>query len=220
MLAPNLIEALLEPVQPNRIFQEVALASLPTTVESSTFELEASAETMAIPMPTSTVTDVPKLPEVTQLPQAAISIADIEHNLPSLIISPLPLDITLPTRPTLQLDPTVGDETAILETLKALVTAQRSYFGRRGSYATLDQLVSEGLARQQLESGEIAGYEIRLYVSAATKRRAASYFILAVPIDKSLRAFFVDEDEVLRLTFLPAKVHVGEIYGSWTRVEN
>lgn len=115
------------------------------------------------------------------------------------------------------------NERVAMETLKLMMQAQKSYFEKNGRYATLDLLIAEGLLDPVLQSGEVSGYELALYVSPATQKRAARYFVIASPTEYGRggeRSFYLDEEGVLRATSGTSKVQVGEVYGSWNRVEN
>lgn len=121
------------------------------------------------------------------------------------------------------LDVGARNEQVVIETLKLIIQGQKSYFERHGRYATLDLLVAEGLLAPPLHSGEVSGYELALYVSSATQKRSARYFVIASPTDSGnggRRSFYLDEEGVLRSIVGTSKVQVGEVYGSWNRVEN
>lgn len=115
------------------------------------------------------------------------------------------------------------NERVVMETLRLMTRAQKRYFEEHGCYATLDLLVAEGLLERDLQSGEVSGYELALYVSPATKKRGARYFVIASPTEYGAggeRSFYLDEEGAIRATSGTSRVQVGEVYGSWNRVEN
>ncbi len=161
-------------------------------------EMLSATETMKIPAP---ATELPSPPE----PEATVS-ERVEK-------------VDAPPR----LSVAARNERVAMETLKLMMQAQKRYFEEHGCYATLDLLVAEGLLERDLQNGEVSGYELVLYVSPATKKRGARYFVIASPTDYGEggeRSFYLDEEGAIRATSGTSRVQVGEVYGSWNRVEN
>lgn len=132
-------------------------------------------------------------------------------------------EIAKPTFPTPKLNLAAKNETAIINLLQKLLKEQNLYADRNGNYASLETLVAEANLEQELASGETNGYELTLYVSQATSKRPAKFFIIANPTkygESGERSFFMDESGVVRTNPANTAIQVGQVYGSWNRIDN
>jgi HEAT repeat protein len=116
------------------------------------------------------------------------------------------------------------NEAAIIGLLQQLLEEQKSFSSENGAYADLQTLVAKSNLDKGLEDGESNGYEVTLYVSQATAKRPARFFVIATPLkygESGERSFFMDESGILRTNPINnTAAQVGQVYGSWKQVNN
>ncbi|MBK7991933.1 MAG: HEAT repeat domain-containing protein [Blastocatellia bacterium] len=132
-------------------------------------------------------------------------------------------EITKPVLPKPKPNLVAKNETAMISLLEKLLKEQNLYAGRKGNFADLQTLIDEGTLEDEIANGEINGYELTLYISPATKKRAAKFFIIATPSkygESGERSFFMDETGIVRANQNNIAIQVGQVYGSWNQINN
>ncbi|MEW6732674.1 MAG: HEAT repeat domain-containing protein [Acidobacteriota bacterium] len=154
------------------------------------------------------------------------SVARSENTIPT---SETP-KIELPKRETIRppvpkLTILAENEATIINLLQRIFTAQQQYrrSNANANFATLNELANKSLIEAIISEGEQHGYELTLYISQATAKRPAKFFIIAAPVSygrSGERSFFIDETGVLRSNRANTAVQIGQVYGSWNPIEN
>jgi HEAT repeat protein len=165
------------------------------------------------------------IPGKSNLPVNASAQSDrvnVESQVAKADIPKLDIPKNLPTAPT-PASPIYQNETAMIAILQRVYAAEQQQAKDHENYLSLDELAEQGIIDAALAGGEGNGYELTLYISQATAKRPAKFFIIAAPINygqSGERSFFIDETGALRANQANSLIQVGQVYGSWNAIKN